>query len=171
MKRKVYTGKRTFLRYNEKQVLAYLNEEIVENFVPEDAEERNLSLGMHTRVQKRMVAPYSTRMAQTGTLSSMPSYAHSTHRVRRMLSRRTSFFCSRILNTRRRLSTKANGHSSSLKGKMPSIWLTTGSLQKSETLKPASARVVSENLPPSLFCPIDFHLFFAKFVEQNMKSR
>ncbi len=39
MKRKVYTGKRTFLRYNEKQVLAYLNEEIVENFVPEDAED------------------------------------------------------------------------------------------------------------------------------------
>lgn len=39
MNRRVYTQRRTFLKYNDKQVLAYLNEEEVENYIPEDAPE------------------------------------------------------------------------------------------------------------------------------------
>ena len=39
MNRRVYPQRRTFLKYNDKQVLAYLNEEEVENYIPEDAPE------------------------------------------------------------------------------------------------------------------------------------
>lgn len=39
MNRRVYTQRRTFLKYNDNQVLAYLDEEEVENYIPEDAPE------------------------------------------------------------------------------------------------------------------------------------
>ena len=36
MNKKFYPVRRTFTKYNDKQILAYLSEEIVENYVPEN---------------------------------------------------------------------------------------------------------------------------------------
>ena len=35
--RKIYLEKKKFVRYNDTQVVAYLNEEVVDSYVPEDA--------------------------------------------------------------------------------------------------------------------------------------
>lgn len=35
--RKIYLNQKTFVRYNDTQVVAYLNEEVIEGYIPEDA--------------------------------------------------------------------------------------------------------------------------------------
>ncbi len=39
MNRKIYLRRMTFSRYNENECLAYLNEEVIDGFVPDDAPE------------------------------------------------------------------------------------------------------------------------------------
>lgn len=39
MKKVIYLDRKTFNRYDKKHVIAYLNEEVIENYTPEDAPE------------------------------------------------------------------------------------------------------------------------------------
>ncbi len=41
MKREIYPARKTFVRYDDEHFLLYLNEEVLNNFVPEDAPEND----------------------------------------------------------------------------------------------------------------------------------
>lgn len=69
MNKRVYTNRKSFSRFDEKHIIAYLNEEVIENYKPEDVSEDFSPLTAYA---------YTGTEADGGTLLEAESYDRNT---------------------------------------------------------------------------------------------